>query len=293
MADRGSVAARVFYGLDVVTGRLLGNRCPNCHSRTSKVVYPKRIVNAVFQCQNCFLLFRPVGIQNSKVADLYYSSVYGSQGIATLPEVMHRDEVIALARRKSKDRSSLLETLIGIWGGVGSVGVFGATWGYEMMTFERLGLPVWGVELGDTRREFGRRHYGLNISKSISLVCDIDPDSVILSSHVLEHIPELELALKTICARPEITYQIHITPRVDPIGVPHASSTVGREHPLGVTCQFWKEWARRNDWMVQQFFHAPSSGDGQIELLSILCRKDKFVDLNGKISNAVMVEETS
>ena len=289
MAVKGSITANIFYGLDVATGLLLGNRCPNCRSRDSRTIHPKRKLNAVYQCQTCLVLFRSVGLQNSKVADFYYSSIYDGQGIATLPAVMKREEVIELARRESKDRSSLLDTLIDIWGNVGSVGVFGATWGYEMMTFEKLGLPVWGVELGDLRREFGRRHYGLDIAKCVDSVPRIHESSLIFSSHVLEHIPELETALQGITSRPEIVYQIHITPRVDPIGGSTVRNSVGREHPIGVTHDFWTRWAQRNDWTVQQFFHEPSGEDGANELLSILCRKDKFVDLNGKISNASSV----
>jgi hypothetical protein len=72
---------------------------------------------------------------------------------------------------------------------------------------------------------------------------------IVLSSHILEHVPAVTALLDETARHLRPRIQIHITPYVDEARQNRsARSMIGREHPLGITGLFWDKYAERHGW---------------------------------------------
>lgn len=264
--------ARLFHLADLVAGHARGNPCPNCRRRGGPVVIRKHGgLGSIYRCDACGLLYRPTGLQSGRVARWYYSVLYGDDAALTTAPVENRDEALSKARLGGKDRNALVAPLLAaLPEGARSIGVFGASWGYELLAFADLGVPVWGIEPGDSRREQGRRAFGLELYPSIAEAARAGRGGgVLFSSHVLEHIPAVATALDEVLSVLRPAVQLHITPRVDPL-TPAIGPIIGREHPLGVTAAFWRLWSERHGLAVRLEAHRPPSEPTPCELVAVL-----------------------
>jgi len=242
----------------------MGNRCPNCGGVDAPRVARKHGgLGSVYRCDTCALLFRPTGLTGEAITRWYYSFAYGDDPAFTTAPVADPAEALARARRAGKDRAPIVAQLLErLAPAERSVGVLGASWGYELLAFQSLSVPVWGIEPGEARREHGRTAFGLE------LYADADEASnagrrggLLFSSHVLEHIPHLADILDGWRALLQPALSLHITPSVDPFTKDRVT-TIGREHPIGVTREFWRRWcaARALDlWLG----HTPGHPDGE------------------------------
>ena len=274
--------ARLFHLADLAAGHARGNRCPNCGARGATRVIPKHGGFAsVYRCDGCGLLFRPTGLQTGRVARWYYSAVYGDDSQLTTATIDDRAVALSKARASGKDRGPLLAPLLAaLPPDARSIGVFGASWGYELLTLAELGVPVWGIEPGDARRERGRRAFGLELHASVADARRAGRSGgVILSSHVLEHIPALTSALDALLHELRPAAQLHLTPRVDPL-TPAVGPIIGREHPLGVTADFWRRFASPRGLALRLAAHQPPSEPTPCELLTLLAPATAGLDLD-------------
>lgn len=234
--------ARVYYLCDTAIGAATGSACPNCgHKRNPAIVRRHAQFIAVRKCLGCELLYRPVGFVRGILPDLYYSFLYTSAGLATTRGFASDPE--ELERRmceEGKDRTALIQGLVSP---PAKLCVLGCSWGYEMLPLIRRGYTVFGVELSRTRRAFGRRRLGLQIYATLEDAAEDHPHTdVLLSSHVLEHVPRVTSLVETATRALHPNLQVHVTPNVEGFGERN-SALIGREHPIGVTGAYWKRLA--------------------------------------------------
>ena len=264
--------SQAFHLGDLAVGALRGSRCPNCDTPPGTHRVRKAFPLAtVYACDGCGLCYRATGLQGSGFARWYYSNLYTDVGIATNPEPLARDDVIAWSRREGKDRTALVAHALSLlaepppW-----IAVLGASWGYEVMTLSALGLNVWGIEAADDRRAFGERTYGVEIHPTIEAgVARHGPRGLIVSSHVVEHIARLTSFLETLAKAARPVAQLHITPRVEPLS-PATATQIGREHPIGVSTTFWERLAPSLGSEVAHAFHQPAATTSACELVGLL-----------------------
>jgi hypothetical protein len=240
--------ARALYLLDVLVGRARGTQCPSCGSGARVPLVVKFAgLASIFQCARCKLLFRPTGLFSPAIARWYYSSVYSQAGVATSIELSHEREALARAiAQEGKDRSAVVQTLRReLPAERQRTAVFGCSWGYEIELLRRAGIDAFGIELSKPRREFAIRELGLEVYESLAAAGrNVRDTGVLMSSHVLEHIPRLDSTLREIDQHLAPSIQWHIVPAVE-LDQPLYTirHVVGREHPLGVTGAFWQGWA--------------------------------------------------
>jgi len=239
--------SRLYYGLDTLVGVLTGQACPNCATpgdENRSVLIRHLGVTRIRECNACGLLYRPVGFPGGKLLQFYYSYLYTEAGVATTVALSSNSP--ELRRRMSeegKDRSEIVAALLDRR--PARVCVLGCSWGYELLPLAALGCDVFGIELSKTRRDYGRRTLGLRIHGSVRDAGRAEgPVDVLISSHILEHVPRLTGLLTEIQSTIRPRVQVHITPAVDAVGTDAASSTIiGREHPIGLTRLFWERLA--------------------------------------------------
>jgi hypothetical protein len=264
--------SQAFHLADLVAGTLGGARCPNCDAGRGEVRVRKSVPLATVRaCHGCGLYYRPTGLQGSGFARWYYSNLYTDVGIATNPEVRPKAEVLAWARREGKDRTALVTRAVSFlaapppW-----IAVLGASWGYEVMTLSELGFCAWGIEAADDRRAFGQRHYGVELYQTVAEgVARHGPGGVILSSHVIEHIARLSTFLAEVERTARPVAHLHVTPRVEPLS-PETATQIGREHPIGLTTDFWRTTAARLGRALALTFHQPAATTSACELVALL-----------------------
>ena len=271
--------ARLFHLADLVAGHAKGNPCPSCSARRrARLVRKHAGLGSIYRCLGCGLLFRPTGLQSTQVARWYYSAIYDTPGVETDVRVEDRASVLERAGDSGKDRSRVLERVLrALPEERRQIGVLGASWGYELISFERLRVPVWGIEPGDARREHGRREFGLQIHPSIQDAARrVDKGGILFSSHVLEHITTLSAALDEADALIGPTVHVHITPRVDPPDG-RINNIIGREHPLGVTQDFFRRRAEARGQVARFEMFRPAPDEPVCELLTLVA--DASIDL--------------
>ncbi|MBI1383078.1 MAG: hypothetical protein GC161_18575 [Planctomycetaceae bacterium] len=266
--------AQLFHAVDLVAGHLLGNRCPNCASHHGELLARKHGgLGSIYRCAGCALYYRPTGLQGERVTRWYYSFCYGDDPHFTTAPVEDPTRALAQARAAGKDRSALVEAaLAALPAGQRSICVLGASWGYELLTFARLGVPLYGIEPGEHRREHGRKHFGLELYPSVDAAAAAGRSGGLLfSSHVLEHVPNLSDTLDELAAALAPALSLHLTPRVDPFDTSRASA-IGREHPIGVTLAFWRRRAAALGAPLFLAHHRPEPGAPASETLALVAR---------------------
>lgn len=239
--------ARIFYAFDAALGVATGGNCPNCGKKgnSNEVVRRKAAgLTSVRKCGACGVLYRPVGFRGGRALQAYYSFLFTRAGVATARDLARTpDELVKRMAGEGKDRSGLVAK---VSPPPASICVFGCSWGYEMLPLTEAGYAAFGVELSSTRREFGQKQLGLPIYASFAEAKRVHPSvDVLLSSHVLEHIPALSATIREAHQALAPRFHVHLTPSVERFSEdPTLSSVIGREHPLGVTRVFWEKMAR-------------------------------------------------
>jgi hypothetical protein len=237
-----ALPSRLFYAADLAVGLLRGNPCPNCGGRDRRLLGRRRGVPFV-ECRGCRLYYRPTGFDGALVG-AYYDHLYANAGVAT-ETTLSSDQLARAMALEGKDRTALVAHLVPELPRPARICVFGCSWGYELLPFRARGDTVFGVEVGARRRAFGRASLGLPIHASVEELARAEGGvDLVLSSHVLEHIPRMTAALDRLRSALCPSWQVHVTPSVERFAGDAATRTnVGREHPIGVTAAFWQRFA--------------------------------------------------
>lgn len=242
------LASRAFFAFDLALGCIGGFGCPNCgrRPRLSRAAFVSmRRGFPIIHCLRCELLYRPTGITNRALLELYYGHLYSNAGIATSTGLANdRAELEEALRVEGKDRTALLGRFKSEFQRQPTICVLGCSWGYELSLLQDAGWRVCGIELSGPRRKKARAR-GFEVFPSeaelVTKILDVD---VLFSSHVLEHIPRISERLNHLRSTVRPAIQVHITPCVERLGIdPSIDSVIGREHPLGITSQFWRRFA--------------------------------------------------
>lgn len=261
------VTTRGFYLADLLAANLTSIRCPNCNAAEGQVVHVKHSgLGTIRRCRRCRLLYRPSAFAGGKLERLYYERIYRPERFEAvgLSRVTARERAAA----GGKDRSHLAWPMLKLVRAP-SLGVLGASWGYELACLEREALSVWGIEPGGSTRA-GARALGYDVFESIGRVpADMSRGGLLLSSHVIEHMTKLDAALDEIDDRLQPDLQIHITPRCDPADE-RVWPIIGRQHPIGVTVAYWRERASRTNRPVWLYFNMPANTRSACELVCVV-----------------------
>ena len=112
------------------------------------------------------------------------------------------------------------------------------------------------------------RNVDFLVGDIVELRVDGSFDFIVLPD-VLEHIPTLGATLTEALTTLKPAAQLHITPRVDPL-TPAVGPVIGREHPLGVTAEFWRRWAASHGLAVRLAAHQPPSEPIPCEMVALV-----------------------
>ena len=224
--------------------RGVGSACPSCGSGATKLVSRKYVATALRRCQSCRLMFRTPADTVEEVLS-YYQDEYSSGFTTTLPG---EEELATMLKsgfaNTPKDFSRYVRIMraLGVPNGA-RVLDFGSSWGYGVWQFEQAGYQAYGFELSTKRARFAREKLGVNV------VSDIDrfPENLdaCFSSHVLEHVPQLNDALaRLFSALCSGGLMIAITPN----GSQHYRQkrpgawqrSWGLKHPLVLDADYWQ-----------------------------------------------------
>jgi hypothetical protein len=270
-----SLPSRIFYAADLLLGRMGGDSCPNCgvSGKRNPIVVPRHGgISPIFECANCQIHYRPVGIKEGKLLQFYYSHLYGG---VKVPNSRDRE----IAERGVEEKSDRSKTLAPIVESFGSrkprICVLGCSWGYEMKPLGQLGCEVIGIELSTTHREFGQSVLKLSIfANELEVAREVGQVDILMSSHVLEHVPAATALLDRISKALTPTVQVHFTPCVEAMGKDViVNGLVGREHPLGITRKFWQWYGKSRGLTVETSVDGAEPGVSWGETTAILRRE--------------------
>lgn len=271
---RSTLPSLAFYGVDLAAGWMTGCLCPSCRTSSNPVRSKKHIIDAIRECRTCRLLYRPTAISKGRLARFYYSHFYTNAGIATDTSIpASRDGLREVVLREGKDRCGLVGAALRQHHvQPDAICVFGCSWGYELLALQSLGLPLFGIELSEPRRRLAIERFGLSVYPDISSARGRFVQPLVLSSHVLEHVPEVERILEELASTLRPRLQIHVTPAAMD-GQQVRSRSVGREHVLGLTGGFWRRYAATHALDLTLDEGGGASGAESDELVAILAQQ--------------------
>lgn len=189
---------RLAFALQLVQGRLNGadRLCPYCGSPEARRLYRRHLLMDVLRCHNCGLRYRyPKATPAANEA--YYQRRYEEFETSTLTQLPDRTEARTMAAAgfagTAWDESERLELMHGAGCG-GRLLDYGCSWGYFTAQARRAGFDAVGFEISKRRAEFGREALGLDILDAKAALQALPNGSfdTVYSSHVLEHLPDLE-----------------------------------------------------------------------------------------------------
>lgn len=189
---------RLRFGLQLMSRRIAGadRRCPYCRSRETRALHRRCLILEVRQCADCGLMFRFPKAERG-AANQYYQGDYDDfeRGLVTkLPEPEQARIMVSEGFANTPwDARERLDLVVKI-AGHGRLLDYGCSWGYLVAQAQRRGFQARGFEISRPRAQFGRAMMGADILDDPLALASL-PDAcvdVIYTSHVLEHLPDLE-----------------------------------------------------------------------------------------------------
>jgi len=217
--------------------------CPHCGCPRQTRIARKYGVARIVRCIECGLYFsRP--IYRSWVTDNVYDGLYAAGFATDLPDDGQLGHWVATGFREiGRDASTVLDRIGSqVPRPTPTLLEFGSSWGYFLYQARAAGYDVTGVEIGASRRDFGRRRLGLDI---VGDLADLPPDKrydVIYTAHVLEHLTDLGTTLMRLAALLNDDGVLFAeVPNFDPpqFGA-RCLPVVGAIHPLGFDSEFFR-----------------------------------------------------
>lgn len=164
-------------------------RCPYCGCADLERIARKYWVIRIARCSACYLLFTDPIYRPLLLTD-FYDRWYSAEGSTT--KVPQPAEVVAMTRQgfagSDKDATLQLAAIARLTDHRGIL-EFGSSWGYFLAQASRAGFNAAGVEVAESRREFGKRVLQVRIEERIEDVEDHRTD-VLYTAHTLEHLTE-------------------------------------------------------------------------------------------------------
>jgi 2-polyprenyl-3-methyl-5-hydroxy-6-metoxy-1,4-benzoquinol methylase len=172
--------------------------CPNCGSKPAETVDRKYLVTSLARCPDCEILFRQPTDTKEELAT-FYSDDY-TTGVTDTPKDWSPASWGPEALRNYRDFSEYLRVLKAAGCGPGAkLFDYGCSWGYGAGQYKAAGMDVSGYEISPVNRRFAREVIGINMVDDFEAYARelAAPEyDVFISSHVLEHLPEVTPVLQ-------------------------------------------------------------------------------------------------
>lgn len=191
--------ARAQFLFSILRQRLGGQskRCPFCGSSSNKLLARKKMILELRQCDSCSLMYRwPKDLPEG--AARYYQEVYHERMVTELPS---KAALVALVQNGFQGSDKDLTDKIAIlkrFRPEGRLLDFGCSWGYGVYQFQSAGYDACGFEISRPRAAFGRDALAVRILSDWNALDALPAATfdVIFANHVLEHLPQPQLAFR-------------------------------------------------------------------------------------------------
>ena len=205
---------RFGYLLQAIRGRFRMGAfaCPSCNASKGKVIDRKAIVTVLIRCERCQLQYR-APVTPRHVAREYYEEQYESGVTTNLPD---KDTLAEMRSCQFHGTGKNIGRYLNILQKLplrpnAKLLDFGCSWGYAVQQYVDAGFEAVGFEISQRRGQYGRDMMGLDIRQSIDDV--VGEFDVVISSHVLEHIPPVgEVLAQILTALRSGGFMVHIMP---------------------------------------------------------------------------------
>lgn len=283
---------KVSYLLKSATHYFQPKKCPYCDQVEFDIVDTKYLVTQLLSCKSCNLMFRHPQ-DNANYNFKFYNNQYEQEGITTdLPDPATLQNFIDTKFEntlRSIDASKqILNALVGNLENK-SILDYGCSWGYTTWQFQDIGMKAQGFEIGKGRAEFGKKNLNVKIATSIDEI-KIDPFDFVYSSHVIEHLVDINGFVNT-CLE-----------KLKPEGFivllcPNASNDLRAKNPEN----FHLFWGEVHPNMISDKFlkvvfkdypYFISSSSYNMEKIGNWDQKNQIVDLNGGDELLCIVKKT-
>jgi SAM-dependent methyltransferase len=215
------------------------NYCPHCLSENLQLIAKKYALVKVKRCVDCKLCFTSP-LYRTILVSQFYDIFYSAEGLTTdLPN----SEALQILKEdgfKNSDKNFVerIRKIKEFTHGRNFLEL-GSSWGYLLYQASLEGFHVTGIEISDSRREFGRSRLNLNIVKSPDDLCDQKFD-IIYTAHTLEHFADLSSIFFELNHLLEDNGKLFIeVPNFSPSENTLILKSVGAVHPLGMSSDFF------------------------------------------------------
>ena len=174
------------------------DKCPSCGSRDYSVVSRKFLVTALRRCSACSLLYR-YPIEDVEDARRFYEAEY-TQGFTT--DIPDEETLVGLLdinfRGSTRDYGHYIEILSTLTPPPANVFEFGCSWGYGSWQLSKAGFNTGAFEISHHRGGFARDRIGVDVQAEFPSRDNTDQFDAVITTHVLEHVPSIDSALKNL-----------------------------------------------------------------------------------------------
>lgn len=217
--------------------------CPHCKIGSTRELAKKYAKVSIRRCDRCSLDFTSPIYQSAIVSD-FYDFFYGADGSTT--KVPNAEELENLKENNFEGSDKYffdrIARLKAVSEGQKKLLEIGSSWGYFLYQAQNQGFDVTGVELSDSRREFGKKNLGVDVVKSFDEIAS-GLFNIVYTAHTLEHFIDLSFIFSDI--NRALTKEGLLLIEVpnfdyDSFG-DRALSQVGAIHPIGFSSQFFRK----------------------------------------------------
>ena len=216
--------------------------CPHCGSQDLQEVAKKYKIIGIEHCNNCGLFFTSP-IYKSSIFSNFYDKLYQAEGSTT--DMPNAEQLAYLISKKFQDSDKYfgdrIEAISNFLEGRNLLEI-GSSWGYFICQAKLQGFNVTGIEISNTRRQFGRENLGVDILKNISDLGSKKFD-LIYTAHTLEHFTNLSTIFNELYDHLEVGGKLIIeVPNFDFFNRGNSLlSTIGAVHPIGFSSKFFED----------------------------------------------------
>jgi 2-polyprenyl-3-methyl-5-hydroxy-6-metoxy-1,4-benzoquinol methylase len=214
--------------------------CPHCLSQDLEEVASKYYLIKIKQCNHCKLFFTSPIYQPSLSSELY-DRIYSAEGSTTKMPLPEQLTALKEENFKGSDKyfGDRIQALTQYTDGRNLLEI-GSSWGYFLYQAKMQGFDVTGIELSDTRRQYGVDNLSVNVLKNISDLGSQKFD-LVYTSHTLEHFTDLSTIFAEIATHLEEGGKLILeVPNFDLFSFGSSTlSIIGAIHPIGFASDFF------------------------------------------------------